>query len=114
MISLLFALACSPSITFQITNPAEVKIKKEIQRIAPIDREESGPSREAIDAFMNGLEDVRNPRFAMISRAASQQAFSNKSSTVGQPITREQARKICKDTEATGIVSLEKMRPNKN
>ncbi|MEC7984623.1 MAG: DUF6340 family protein [Myxococcota bacterium] len=114
MISLLFAMACSPSITFQITNPAEVKIKQQIQKIAPIDREESRASRKVIDSFMNGLEDVRNPRFAMISRATSQKAFADKSSTVGQPLTREQAQTICKSTEASGIVSLERLRVQKD
>jgi len=103
-------IACTKTINFQITVPAQVAIDQEIKTIAPINREDENLSNRTMEKFMKELQDAQNPRFSMIPKSKAKRTYTRVRATEGQPLNREQTQKICTDAGVTGIITLEKLR----
>lgn len=114
MYLLFMTLACTKTKRFDITIPAEINIDQEIKVLAPVNRENSEESDKAINELIRNMSDARNPRFALIDQKRSQSAYTSSNVESGTVLTRAETEKICKRSEATGILSLEKFRYDKD
>lgn len=102
-------MGCRPSITFNVTRPAELAVEQNIQRLAVLNRHGSDSANATSAAFINELLALSNPRFTAVSRQAANNAMSSINATEGLPLSPTQISSICDELSVSGIVSLEEM-----
>lgn len=100
---------CRPSLTFNVTRPAEIAVEQNIQRLAVINRFGSDEATATAAAFNDELLLLSNPRFTAVSRQAANNAMGDINATEGQPLAPTQVTQICEALSVSGIVSLEDM-----
>ena len=110
----LLSMGCSPSLTFEVTRPAQISVDRSVKKVALVDRVSDDASKKLKTSFIAALRDVRNPKFLMIDNSIAQKAYTGISATVGQSLEKEQTENICKSTGATGVISIEKVGSNQN
>lgn len=106
--ALFLATGCATRVPIDVMEPAEYTVPASVARLALVDRAPSDYTFKTLYSLRESLAD--GPRFELVSNEAAQAAFTKASTTVGQPISKEAAEAICKQTAATGIVSLESLR----
>ena len=111
---ILFSIGCSPSLTFEVTRPAQISVDSSIKKVALIDRVSDDASKKLKTSFISSLRDVRNPKFLMIDNTIAQKAYTGVTATVGQSLEKSQTENICKSTGATGVISIEKVGSNQS
>jgi hypothetical protein len=100
-------LACRPSISFDVTRPAQIDVSHAIQKIAVIDRVGSQRSKGVVDSFSRSVLDARVARYTIIDAGHAQQIYHSLGTTAGQPISRRLLPSFCTNSEVTGLVALE-------
>ena len=114
MYLIFMTLACTKTKRFDITIPAEINIDQNIKVLAPVNRENSDESDRSINELIRNMSDARNPRFSLIDQKRAQSAYTSSNVESGKVLTQAETEKICKRAEATGILSLEKFRYDKD
>ncbi|MEL6349914.1 MAG: hypothetical protein AAFV53_42825, partial [Myxococcota bacterium] len=106
---LLLILGCRPSLTFQVTRPADVAINQAITALALVDRVEDSRSAELMSSLTAALEVniIDPPRFTLAARSGSVAAASSLGSLGdGGAIPAETLSAYCERSAANGVVSL--------
>lgn len=107
MIWFLAMVGCKPSLTFQVTRPAEVVIEQDIQKLAVIDRAGTNDADATATAFVEELLALSNPRFSLSSRVAARSAMGEIAPPDGEVLRPEHTQALCDRLSVSGIVSLE-------
>ena len=100
----LFALGCAGKVHIQVMEPAEISVSQDVKKLALVDRQSNKHSFRVMYALREGIAVA--PRFEVVDNSAAQQAMTRQSPASGQALTKTAAQGICRDTGATGIVSL--------
>ena len=99
---------CQAHHRLEVMEPAEVSIPTQVQTLAIVNREVSPLSKRSVEELSGALVD--SPRYDIVDQGKAQDAYQAQTSTVGSPLNAKATAAICKATNATGIVSLERFR----
>ena len=110
LLSALLVLGCRPTLRVEVTLPAAVDIRPDVQQLALVDRTDTDAGRAAINEFIDGMLDLRTPRFSVVNRQSTRALYASIHAVEGAPLTRTQSQKLCDQTKASGVVALESAR----
>ena len=113
MMILLAILGCRPTVSHEVTRPAEVTVPVEIRRLAVIDRVGNDASAGALKSLQKEILRADNTRFTLVEPARSQGAYSRMDAVMGRPLPRRDLPKFCKDTGADGVLALAELEGTK-
>jgi hypothetical protein len=100
------SLGCAGHLRIDVMEPAEIKVKQDVTTLALVDRQPSRHSFKALYALREAVADA--PRFKVVSNESAQAALNGAAPTSGKPLTKSNARSICRATGASGIASVER------
>lgn len=101
---ILAMLGCAGKVHIQVMEPAEISVSQKVKTLALVDRQSNRHSFRVMYALREGI--AAAPRFEVVDNAAAQNSLTRQSPATGKGLSKSAARAICRDTQATGIVSL--------
>ncbi len=99
-------IGCAGKKHIKVMEPAQISVPQPVQTLALVDRQANKHSFRVMYSLRDAI--TAGPRFGVVDNTAAQNALARQAVAAGQNLSKRAARSICAETNATGIVSLER------